>query len=202
MTDQEPKDTILRGIEQITSLEDLYKTVRIITIRGWVAIIFIALFAISSMTWSFLGKLPITISGKCVVVQDQSSQELTIFGFVPLFGSEEIHPGMKAMVTLDSINSSIYGIMKATVLEISRYPVDPLAPQLDSIPSMPLKEYLTQGKAPVTLLIIKPIVDPKTDQIQWTSKKTPPTPISDGNVGMVQVILNVIKPISYVIPEV
>ncbi len=202
MADQEPKDTILRGIEQITSLEDLYKTVRIITIRGWVAIIFIALFAISSMTWSFLGKLPITISGKCVVVQDQSSQELTIFGFVPLFGSEEIHPGMKAMVTLDSINSSIYGIMEATVLEISRYPVDPLAPQLDPIPSMPLKEYLTQGKAPVTLLIIKPIVDPKTDQIQWTSKKTPPTPISDGNVGMVQVILNVIKPISYVIPEV
>ncbi len=197
------QDAISRGIEQITSLEDLYKTVRIITIKGWSALIFIALFAIAAVIWSFLGTIPITVTGKCVAVYENNTSKITILGFIPLSSAEQIQPGMKTMVALDSFDSSVYGIIEGTVSEISAYPVDPHDERLQIIPSLPLKEYLTEGKLPTILITIDPISDPQTPtQIKWTSKEGPLTPINAGSVGTVQIILNTIKPISYVIPKI
>jgi hypothetical protein len=201
-SDEEPKDTTLASIEQITSMEDLHKTLRIVNIRGWLSFAFIALIVVAAIVWAFVGRLPVSVTGKCVVVHGENGFPLTILGFVPLLSGQQIHPGMEAKILLDSIDTARYGMIEGRVQEISSYPIDAKTSVLQQIPSASLREYLTEGSAPTTLLVIEPVLDPQTvSGLKWTSKTGPPTPVTEGSIGEAIVILKTLKPISYVIPQ-
>lgn len=194
---EEPNDTILQNVEQITALQELHKSIRVITIKGWLSLVFIALFFFGALFWSFVGKLPITVEGKGIILQDQ-----TIFGFFPLFSGQQIQNGMRATVSLDSVDTSHFGRIEGVVKKIYHYPVNEEDAVMQEVPSASLREYLIQGPVPTILVVIEPLRDSRAATgLQWTSKTGPKGPILEGSVGQVEITLKTIKPINYVIPK-
>lgn len=186
-------DTILKNVEEITAFQELHKSVRVITIKGWVALAFIAVFFFAVVIWSFVGRLPVTVDGKGVLLETRE-----ILGFFSLYSGQQIKAGMHATVSLDSVDASRYGRIEGIVREVSTYPVS--ADDLQQIPSRSLREFLTAGKIPTIMVVIDPI---RSDTgLKWTSKRGPKEQILDGSVGEVEVTLKIIKPINYVIPQV
>ena len=197
MSNNEPNDKILQSVEQITALQELHKSASVITIKGWVALVFIALFFFGALFWSFAGRLPITVEGKGTLLQDQ-----TILGFFPLFSGQQIKVGMRATVSLDTVDTSRYGRIEGVVKEVYPYPVSKEDARLEEIPSASLREYFTQGDVPTILVVIEPLHDSETwTGLQWTSKTGPKERIPNGSVGQVEITLKTIKPINYVIPQ-
>lgn len=186
-------DTILKNVEEISALQELHKSVRVITIKGWVALVFIAVFFVAVIFWSFVGQLPVTVVGKGILLQNEE-----ILGFFPLYSGQQIKTGMHATVSLDSVDASRYGRIEGIVKEVSIYPIS--ADDLQQIPSQSLRQFFTAGKIPTIQVVIEPV---RTETgLQWTSKRAPKGPLLDGSVGEVEVTLKIMKPINYVIPQV
>ncbi|HSX14258.1 MAG TPA: hypothetical protein VLE96_07575 [Chlamydiales bacterium] len=192
MDNRSQSDTILRNVEEITALQELHKSARVISINGWVALVFVAALFCGILIWSFVGRLPVTVNGKGILLQDQA-----ILGFFSLYSGQQIKAGMHATVSLDSVDSSRYGRIEGIVRHVPTYPVS--ADDLQQVPSRSLREFLTGGKLPTIMVEIEPI---RNDQgLQWTSKKGPSGKLLEGSVGEVEVTLQIIKPIHYVIPK-
>ena len=195
------EDRIYQGITQISSLEDLHRAPRVITVKGWISLAFLALLAVLGVAWSWMGTIPIVVTGPGVFLHKENSPP-SVMGFVPLFSGEQVRPGMRALVTLDAIDSAVYGMMEGVVTKVYPYPVSAQDELLDPIPSSRLREYLTQGEIPILLILIEPVADSQTPSgLRWTSKQGPFGTITDGSVGQVDVVLKQVRPISYVIPQ-
>ena len=191
------KDTILEGAEQISSIQELHKTIQVITIRGWVALAFVFLFSIVSLFWAFAGRLPISVDGKCILIE-----ESTVYAFFPLFSGQQVKEGMEGYISLDSIDSSKFGKIEGVVRQVISYPVSLDDPLMKEIPSNSLRKYLLEGSVPNILTVISLQKDPETKSgLKWTTTKGPRGSIPKGSVGEAQVILRTVKPISYVLPE-
>ena len=198
-----PKDAIIENVEQITSLQELNRTIHVITIKGWLALVFVALFCLAAILWAISGRLPVTVNGKCVALYEEDGVRLKILGFLPLFSGQQVEKGMAAKISLDAADSSIYGEIEGVVQDVIPFPVNAEDPAVLQIPSSSLRNYLTQGPLPTILVVIEPIYDPETpSRVKWTSKTGPLKPVLEGSVGNVDIILKTIKPISYVIPKI
>ncbi len=189
-------DTILKNVEEITAFQELHKSARVITIKGWIALVFAALFFVCVVVWAFIGKLPIIAAGKSILLENQR-----VLGFFSLYSGQQIQKGMYATVSLDTVDSARFGRIKGVVREVSIYPVS--ANDLLEIPSQPLRGYLTAGKLPTIMVEIELLKDEKTKTgLQWTTQTGPQEPLLEGSVGEAEVTLKIIRPINYVIPKV
>lgn len=187
-------------LEQIASVEDLHRTLDVVSIKGWVAVLFFVLLAVGTVVWAIAGSLPVTASGKCIALPE--GENLKILAFLPLFSGHQIRAGMGAKAALDTVNTGRYGMLEGVVKEVLPYPVSASDPLLEEIPSPSLRDYLVKGELPTILVVIEPYVDTTSPSgFKWTSKRGPATLITPGSVGQVQITLQMIKPISYVIPS-
>ncbi len=266
------------SIENITSLEHLDKALTVVSIKGWLFLLFSLLLSVGVVIWSFMGTIPIDVSGKGIVfdpvnsfvisskatgtvkkiyalggdlvkegevlmvIEDSSQKEssiyayqdgvinwvrvfegdqvsinqplislqgtplpenMEIYGFFPLNVGQSIKPGMKAKCALSIVNTSKYGMLKGTVQEVLPYPESLHGYRMQKIPSESLREYLVRGDLPSLLVVVKPDLDPQTvSGFSWTSVKGPALKIQSGNIGIVNVTLEDVSPISYVIPQI
>lgn len=189
------------SIEHLVSLERLDTSLKVVGIRGWLALFFFAAIALVTLIWSFLGSIPLTVSGKCLLIDLDSSGSLKILAFLPLSSGQQVQPGMRVQTAIDIVDSDNYGTIQGVVIQSSPYPVSASDPILQKIPSEPLREYLVQGPLPVLLAIVDPALDPKTvSGLKWTSLRGPPMTLSSGLLGKAGVILEEKPPISYVFP--
>ncbi len=196
------KDVIVKGAEQIASLQELHKTIQVITIRGWVALLFVLVFSFAAVCWAFVGKLPVAVDGKCILIEEAPKQ-YAIYGFLPLFSGQQVKAGMQVNIALDSVDASRYGKIEGIVREVITYPVSAGDPILDKIPSASLRHYFTEGDLPTIMIVIEPTLDSTAKTgLKWTSVHSPSGPIPNASVGEAQIILRTIRPISYVIPEI
>jgi len=123
-----------------------------------------------------------------------------IFGFFSIAKGDQIHPGMQAQITFDSVRTEIYGKMKGIVKEVLPFAANPQGNILRSIPSQPLREYLSKEGATV-VVVIEPTLDPQTPSgYKWTIKEGPPYRIHVDSVAQVKVFLDERRPITYLIP--
>lgn len=61
------------SLAKVTSLENLDKLLTVVGIKGWVILLFFALLFVAVVFWAFLGKIPITASGKAILLDPQHS---------------------------------------------------------------------------------------------------------------------------------
>ncbi len=128
--------------------------------------------------------------------------DLKILGFFSLLYAQSIEPGMEVKCLINSVDSAKYGMLRGRVKQILHYPVNPHEYYLQKIPSESLKKYLINDPLPTNLVVIEPILDPNTPSgLSWTSAEGPPAPIQPATIGIARVILDQVRPISYVIPS-
>lgn len=189
-------------IEYIASVEHLDKALTVVSIKGWLFLLFSILLGVSVLVWSFVGTIPITIDGKAALLTTEG-QSFKIYGFFSMLEGARIQPGMEVKIAFNTIKTSQYGMMKGVVKEVDLFPVSVNDPAMMEIPSESLREYLVAGKMPNLLVAIDPTRDPKTvSGFAWTSQEGPPIQVEAGMIGTAKVNLEQIKPISLVIPTI
>ncbi len=262
-------------LEQLTSLEQLDRTLVVVGIRAWILLLFFVALIVAVVSWAFFGTLPITVSGKCLVFDPHNlyelrnppagtvkeiryfggqrvrqgepiviyenpdaeivapmdgevlwvnlsrgsladpnqiaiafqgegpANDLQIIGFLPLFGGQKVQVGMEALIAVENANAERYGMIRARVEEVFPFPVGASEHYVQKIPSKELFNYLTDnGSLPTLLVIAKPILKlGNPSQLEWTSKEGPPYRIFPGSVGKIEILLENVKPIWYVIPK-
>lgn len=68
-------------------------------------------------------------------------QEMKVLAFVPLYLGQEIHEGMKVLVSPDTIDSSRFGMLEAVVEQVSPYPISSSDYVMQKIPSESMRQY-------------------------------------------------------------
>ncbi|PIS02550.1 MAG: hypothetical protein COT85_04495 [Chlamydiae bacterium CG10_big_fil_rev_8_21_14_0_10_42_34] len=136
-----------------------------------------------------------------LTVQGNSSPDtIEIFAFIPLSSGQLVQPGMKTRCSLNIYRSEKYGLVRGTVQRVMPYPISADEYFMQKIPSSRLKEHLLGGDN--ILVVVKPDLDPNTySGFNWTSKNSPHSKIEPLLLGTTQIILDEIKPISYIIPR-
>jgi len=190
------------SVEYIASIEHLDKALTVVTIKGWLFLLFSIILSVGIVVWAFLGVIPVAVSGKAIVFNSNSSS-LEIYGFISLLEGPSIQPGMEARCALNAVDSSVYGMIKGVVKQVLPYPVSVGDPFMQQIPSESLRQYLVKGELPSMLVVIDPILDTKTfSGFAWTSGDGPSIHVEPGMIGSVFITVDKIKPISYVIPTI
>lgn len=85
-------------IEKLVSLEELDQSLVVVGVRSWLFLCFFAALFIAAIAWAFLGRLPITVSGKCLVFDPSNSYDLRgpetgTVKEVRFFGGEKVKQG-------------------------------------------------------------------------------------------------------------
>lgn len=188
----------------VSSVERLDKAITVVGIKGWAFLVCSLLLFIPVILWSFLGTIPIAVSGKCLFFDGGTSDKLEIYGFVPFFAGQSIVPGMRVECALDVSDIGRSGMLVGVVKEVLPYPADLTEPHVAQIPSTSLQKYLLQetDSVPLALVIAEPLVD-KTDpsKFVWTYNQAPMVQIRSGTTGTIDITLSRVKPISYIIPS-
>lgn len=188
------------SFERAVSSERYDATLTIVGLRSWLILLICIGLTVLTALWACLSTIPITVSGKCLVFVPE--EELEILGFFSLVSAESIKPGMEVRCQISAVDATRYGMLRAKVKEVLPYPVGPDEAHLQKIPSESLKKYLVNDSLPVNLVLIEPVRDAHTASgLLWTSKEGPPGPMPQVAVGMARVILDEVRPISYVIPS-
>ncbi len=134
---------------------------------------------------------------------DGTVKDLTIIGFLPMRAGFEVVPGMTAHASIDKATPEKYGMMVAKVTRVDPFPVGPEQSTIQKIPSKALVNYLIDGdRGPKIMVLCKPVINPHNpSQLEWTSEDGPPYMIFPGAVGNLQITLENVKPITYVLPK-
>lgn len=132
--------------------------------------------------------------------EKEKNSEFIMYGYFQVELGKKIQAGMPVEIALSNINTHQYGLITGTVQEVSLYAIS--QEQLYSkIHNRSLINFLTNQASAVVQVMIKPDQDPlHADQLKWTSGLQPPTPITAGMVGTIEVTVERIRPFYYLIP--
>jgi hypothetical protein len=185
-------------VEYIASVEHLDQTLTVVTFRGWAFLLFSIVLSLAVLVWAFAGKIPITVDGKAVLVEKAGFQ---VYGFFSILDQADLRVGTEVKVAFNAIDASQYGMLKGKVVEVGSYPVSLNDAIMTEIPSESLRQYLLQGDTPKLLAVIAPVENPNTpSKFAWTTHQGPPQPLQPGLFGTAHVLVEELKPISFVIP--
>lgn len=111
------KNSIFRqeSLERLSSPEQLDQLMQVVNARSWLALGALGSLVLLAIGWSIFGRIPITVTGKGILVHPtDSSDELIGLTYFDRSQGNRIQPGMEVMIVPDrSDRGSILGRVKA-----------------------------------------------------------------------------------------
>lgn len=181
--DNDSQDSIFRkeSLERLSSPEQLDQLMQIVNPRSWLSLTALGSLVMLAIAWSIFGRIPVTASGKGILVHptNSSDQLIGLTYFDPEQG-KQIQPGMEVMITPTGFDRSVLGRVKT----VSASPVTTLAAarQADSDAN------LEAGSIEV-LVELQPF-DPAVNQMQ----------LSPGTTATARILLDRKAPIAFAFP--
>lgn len=121
------------------------------------------------------------------------------FAYVPVIDAKAVRPGMSARVELTKYLFKKFGYIIGKVKEVSTLPVSDAA-ILTKLFNQSLVETLKEKS--VVQIIIELEKDPNTPTgYHWTSGRGPEQPITIGNFGIAQIVVDTVAPIYFLLPN-
>ncbi len=143
-----------------------------------------------------------TVPGKNLIWfqnKEAGDSRPNIYSFFPLESGGGIKVGMKAQMSFNSVDSTIYGKLQGKVVKVLPFSATIRGSVLKSIPSEKLKNYLTGNQATL-VVVIEPTKAETPSGYLWTTPKGPDFPLNFGAVAHVEIFLEQRRPIDYLIP--
>ncbi len=118
------KSNIFRkeALERLSSPERLDQLMQIVTPRSWLPLAALGGLLACGLVWSFLGRIPVTTTGRGVIVYaDQNSPARDLKGVAYFSAGEiaQIQPGMKVLLIPDVEGAQVAGGLMAQVASVS-----------------------------------------------------------------------------------
>src|SRR5690606_37027040 len=101
---------------------------------------FFLIVTLLSIIWAICGKIPISVEGKCMVIESEQSNQ--VLGFASFLETNQIKPGMLVKCSFHAYPAEKYGVIIGKVEQVAKYPMGAEGAYIKEIPSKPLEEYL------------------------------------------------------------
>lgn len=138
-------------------------------------------------------------TGAELVQIKEAGEHLQVSAYLPVTTSKTVEPGMIALVTPTTVESSIYGSIRGHIISVSDLPSSKAAVQDVLANDTVVSQMLSNG--PVISAWVSLDQDPKTvSGLAWTSSSGPPFRISAGSLASVSVTVMRDRPVDLVIP--
>lgn len=136
-------------------------------------------------------------------LEQESDQHIThyMYAYFSSAQNQRIEPGMLVEVRLNKVDEKTYGYLLMRVKRVWAYPTS-MDEMTKIIGNKLLVNYLAkkESEAPIQA-VLEPIYDETTPSgYLWTSKKGPPFIIESGSIGTAKVLIEIKRPIEYVLP--
>ncbi|MEM9089551.1 MAG: hypothetical protein AAGC93_12490 [Cyanobacteria bacterium P01_F01_bin.53] len=121
------KNNIFRkeALERLSSPEQLDQLMQIVTPRSWLPLATLGGLLVCGLVWSFVGRIPVTTSGRGVMVytdpleEGQPSQGLVGVAYFRAGEIAQIQPGMEVLLIPDVEGAQVAGGLMAKVESVS-----------------------------------------------------------------------------------
>lgn len=189
------KSSIFRkeALERLSSPEQLDQLMQIVTPRSWLPLAALGSLMGLGLVWSFVGKIPVTTTGRGVIVYNDPeapgtpSTELKGVSYFSAGEIAQIEPGMKVLLIPDVEGAQVAGGLMGTVQSVSNPQVTTLAAAREA--------GLEQAYIEVVTV---PDMDPNGDY-HWSTGASMMAPIA-GMPAIARVTLEEKAPIAFVFP--
>ncbi len=225
MVDQKQRLFRKESLERLSSPERLDQLMQVVRPMDWLPLATLGVLVLLTVIWSIFGRIPITVSGRGILIPSQkvaqnvsggkqreqqttqvenlvvedSSNPLVSLAYFTIGDGKRIQPGMRVMVTPDTVKREQFGGMLATVAAVSALPVTKQS-AADLVGNADVAEALISESGQMQV-IAKLKLDPSTfSGYEWSSKGSPRQKMSPGTTTSVSVILEEQAPIAFVFP--
>ena len=187
------------ALEQISSPEQLDQLIQVVTLKDWLPLASIGFLVALALIWSIVGRIPVFVEAKGLLVQTNDSRSLISVSYFPIASGKQIHPGDRILIIPETASADEFGGMEATVTEVSPYPVTQASA-------------LTQanGNQELAALVYTPASIEVTSKLtpdtatatgyHWAMSKGPDQKLSGETPTRARVTLSERAPISFVFP--
>jgi hypothetical protein len=131
------------SLERLSSPEQLDQLMQIVSPKSWLPLITLGSLIFMALLWSVLGRIPVTATGRGLLVQpSQQSEELMSLSYFKPGEGARIQPGMEIIVVPASFGSEQVEGIRAEVTEVADPAVMTLdmARQMFTTNAVPLEE--------------------------------------------------------------
>ncbi len=201
------------SLERLSSPERLDQLMQVIKAKDWLPLSTLGVLVVLAIVWSILGRIPVTVSGRGVLLEAQqlnslpateakslNSAPLANVAYFTIGDGKRIEEGMRVMVTPDTVKREEFGSIFATVTSVSSFPITTeSAAQLIGNRELAASLISQTGK----MQVVAQLETDKTSfsGYKWTSANgSPRQQLSSGTTTSVRVILREQAPISIVFP--
>ncbi len=181
------------ALERLSSPEQLDQLMQIVTPRSWLPLAALSSLLACGLVWSFVGRIPVTTSGKGVLVYDdlpdKSLPDKSLLGVASFSAGEisQIRPGMEVLLIPDVQGAQVSGGLTGRVKSVAAPPVTTLA---------------AVRKADLEQAEIEVVTVPDRDDngsYQWSTGVSEMIPVA-GMPAIARITLQEKAPITFVFP--
>lgn len=209
----EQKKSLFRkeSLERLSSPERLEQLMQVVRPKDWLYLATSGALLVLAVIWSIFGRIPVTVNGRGVLILPQktaqfqslglgNSQSLVSLAYFTIGDGKRIQPGMKIMITPDTVKRETSGGILGEVTSVSSFPITKQS-AAGLIGNAELADTLISQSGQMQV-IAQLNLDPSTfSGYQWSSSKNSPyQKLSPGTTTSARVFLEEKAPIALVFP--
>ncbi|HEY9643271.1 MAG TPA: hypothetical protein V6C57_22470 [Coleofasciculaceae cyanobacterium] len=188
------------ALERISSPEQLDQLMQVVSLKDWLPLASIGFLVALALLWSIVGRIPVFVESKGLLVEDTSNPEQLIsVSYFPIAAGKQIQQGDRILVIPETASIQEFGGLEATVMEVSPSPVTQ-ASALKRVNGNSELAALVYTPASIEVVAqLKP--DPaNTTGYQWSMSQGPNEKLSSETPATAKVMLSNRAPISFIFP--
>lgn len=125
MANEQPSSIFRQeAVEQASSVEQLDQLMQVVTLKDWLPLASIGALLAVALIWSFLGRIPMFVASKGLLLSDTTNPERLIsVSYFPIGEGKQIQPGDRILIVPDTVNIQEFGGLEAEVTDVSPAPI-------------------------------------------------------------------------------
>ena len=188
------------ALEQISSPEQLDQLMQVVNLKDWLPLVSIGFLVSVALLWSILGRIPVFVEAKGLLVQDTADRNRLInVSYFPIAEGKKVRPGDRILVIPETTSIQEFGGLEATVTEVSPVPVTQASALSRVNGNAELAELVYTPASIEVVAQLKPDAANETGY-QWSMSQGPDEKLSSETPTYAKVMLSDRAPISFVFP--
>jgi hypothetical protein len=202
------------ALDRLSSPERLDRLVPLVTAADWLLFVAVAAVVAGVLLWAVVGRVATTVTGEGILVRPRTGVDvrpgserkdggdadaLALVSYFAVRDGKRIRPGMRVLVTPDTVRRERFGGMVAEVGSVSAFPATH-EEATARIGSAEVAAWLL-GSEPRIEVVVRLERDPSTPSgFRWSSSRGPDLETSPGTTATARVTVEERAPIAYVLP--
>ncbi|MGB3204654.1 MAG: hypothetical protein WBB28_06675 [Crinalium sp.] len=191
------------AIDYLSSPEQLDRPIRLLRTMDWLTLTGFGTMAILSLLWGIFGKIPITVSGRGVLVRPAvmtKTATLKAVTFLDMLDGQRVKPGMKIQITPDIVKRERFGSIVGKIIYVSPFPVS--KESASEVVGNPEIAQNIMGQDGEKIEVIAQLqTDGNTPSgLKWSASTGPDLHLIAGTTTMATITVEEPPPLSFVLP--